>query len=90
MSARVVEADGRRALVRVLELADASFEQSNVLLEETRSGDLCTGGILAVIRPAVGNAAPTCGLVAVAFLFVRIVSNEPLVEEGYAELHVRL
>lgn len=60
-----------RGLVRVLELPNPRLEESDVLFEEARTGHFATDGVLAIVGPAVSNAASAGGLVSIASLRVR-------------------
>ena len=77
MTTWVVEMHRRGALSRILQLTDASFQERNVLFEETRAGNLCSSSILAVVGSAVCKAAATGGFVTIAFLMARSVSRGP-------------
>ena len=75
LSAKVVELNRRCGLSGIFELADPRFEESDVLLEQTRAGDFGTCCVLAIVGSVVGNAPTTGGFVSVAFL-QRFVNDE--------------
>ncbi len=64
----VVELYGGCALARAFELLDAGFEQRDVLLEKTRSRNLGSRSVLAVVGTVVSDASTTGWLIAVASL----------------------